>query len=83
MSFGPKFSEILVEWIALRGFSLAWLLMFTKSFASLVCHIVGSFPSDKNDFLNIKIHEREKPPLARYKSPGNVTGSYNKGQQMN
>ena len=24
-----------------RGFSLAWLLAFTKSFASLVCHVVG------------------------------------------
>ena len=42
--------------------------MFTKSFASLVCHVVGLFPSDKNDFLNLKSHDREKPLLPGYKS---------------
>ena len=61
-----------------RGFSLAWLLVFTKSFACLVCHVVGLFtPHEKqgvnkpttrqtrhaNDFLEDKSHAREKPLL--------------------
>ena len=33
---------------ASRGFSLAWLLAFTKSFACLVCRVVGLFtPREK------------------------------------
>ena len=58
-----------------RGFSLAWLLALTKSFASLVIRISGLFyaPSNKqtnyvsshvNNFTNAKSHKREKPLLA-------------------
>ena len=50
--------------------SLAWLLVFTKWFAWLVCSVVGlletgrkqtSYATDKNanDFLNAKSHARE------------------------
>ena len=50
--------------------SLAWLLVFTKWFAWLVCRVVGlletgrkqtSYATDKNvnDFLNAKSHARE------------------------
>ena len=42
-----------------RGFSLAWLLAFTKSFASGL-----SVPaSHANDFVNAKSHARKKSPL--------------------
>ena len=63
-----------------RGFSLAWLLAFTKSFAWLVCRVVGfsqgvNEPTKRetthaNDFVNAKSHAREKPLLAGYLSAG-------------
>ena len=34
---------VLYRYPARRGFSLAWLLAFTKSFAWLVCRVVGLF----------------------------------------
>ena len=37
------------------GLSLAWLLPFTKSLATLVCR--------SNDFVNAKNREKEKPLL--------------------
>ena len=64
-----------------RGFSVSWLLGFTKSFAWLVCRVVGLFtPREKrdvnkpnmrqtshaNDFVNPKSHATEKPLLAGY-----------------
>ena len=59
---------------ASRGFSLVWLLAFTKSFACLVCREVGfsrgvNKPTTRetrhaNDFVNAKSHAREKPLLA-------------------
>ena len=42
---------------------LAWLLAFTKSFAWLVCRVVGLF-TPCVDFVNAKSHTREKPLLA-------------------
>ena len=61
---------------ASRGFSFAWLLAFKKSFALLVCRVVGLFTgvnkaitrqtSHANDFVNAKSHAREKPLFARY-----------------
>ena len=61
-------------------FSLAWLLTFTKSFASFFSRIVGLFYtgqplsnkptarpiSDANDFVNAKSHAREKPLLVGF-----------------
>ena len=61
-------------------FSLAWLLKFTKSFASFFSRIVGLFYtgqplsnkptarpiSDANDFVNAKSHAREKPLLVGF-----------------
>ena len=42
--------------------SLAWLLAFTKSFAWLVCRVVGLFTmrqtNHANDFVNAKSHEK-------------------------
>ena len=64
---------------ACRGFSLAWLLAFMKSFASLVSSIVGLFymcwesikqtnyGTDKqhnNNFVNTKSCAGNKPLLA-------------------
>ena len=60
-----------------RGFSLAWLLAFTKSFAWLVVLRCGfvyarwNKPTTRqrgfaNDFVNAKSNAREKPLLARY-----------------
>ena len=64
-----------------RGFSVAWLLGFTKSFAWLVCRVVDLFtPREKrdvskpnmrqtshaNDFVNPKSHATEKSLLAGY-----------------
>ena len=61
--------------------SFAWLLAFTKSFAWLVCRVVGlletgrkqtSYATDEhaNDFLNAKSDAREKPLLAGYDFEG-------------
>ena len=59
-----------------RGFSVSWLLGFTKSFASLFCRVAGLFtPLEKrdvnkltmrHDFVNPKSHATEKPLLVRY-----------------
>ena len=64
---------------ASRGFSLGWLLAFTKSFAWLAGRVVSLFmPREKqggnklttrqtshpNDFVNAKSRAREKPLLA-------------------
>ena len=64
---------------ASRGFSLVWLLAFTKSFAWLACRVVSLFmprqkqgvnklttrqKSHPDDFVNAKSHAREKPLLA-------------------
>ena len=56
-----KKGEIVVElwfWLILAvrypargGFSLAWLLAFTKSFAGLVCRVVGLFTPYKTNQL--------------------------------
>ena len=66
---------------AVRGLSLAWLLAFTKSFAWLVCRIVGLFTprergqtnyaqtSQANDFVNTKSHAR-----GLFTEPSNVVG---------
>ena len=61
---------------ASSGFSRAWLLAFTESFAWLSCRLVSLFtPREKstmrqtshaNDSVNAKSHEREKPLLAEY-----------------
>ena len=41
------FGGPLSKYPASRGFSLAWLLAFTKSFACLFCRVVGLFtPQD-------------------------------------
>ena len=52
---------------ASRGFFLAWLLAFTKSFAWLVCRNVNKpttqQTSNANDFVNAKSHARETEPL--------------------
>ena len=68
-----------VVYPASRGFSLGWLLAFTKSFAWLACRVVSLFmPREKqggnklttrqtshaNDFVNAKSRAREKPLLA-------------------
>ena len=55
------------------GFSVAWLLTFTKSFRSPVCRVVGFFvktnvqtqTGDAKDLANVKSHAREKPLLTR------------------
>ena len=64
---------------ASRGFSFAWLLAFTKSFACLFSRVVGLFtprvvnkPTTRqtrhvNDFVNAKSHAKEKPLLAGYR----------------
>ena len=45
---GPEFFYFISCYPASRGFSLAWLLAFTKSFAWLVYHVVDLFtPSEK------------------------------------
>ena len=74
-----NFLESLVNCIiiypASRGFSLAWLLEFTKSFAGLLYRVVGCFSwgikkltkrqtSHANNFQNAKSQERAKPLLA-------------------
>ena len=41
---------MLLFYPASRGFSLAWLLTFTKSFASNVCRVVGCFYMMSSDF---------------------------------
>ena len=61
---------------ASRGFSLAWLLALTKSFAWLVCRVVVALwdvnkpttrlTSHANDFVNAKSHVREKPLVPGY-----------------
>ena len=40
------------------GFSLAWLLAFTKSFASLDIRVVGLLPIKKNYYVTDKRRER-------------------------
>ena len=51
------------DYPASRGFSLARLLAFTKSFAWLVCRVVSVLTtrhtSHANDFVNAKNHARE------------------------
>ena len=49
-------SDLIDAYPASRGFSLTWLLAFTKSFARLV--------SRANDFVNAKSVAGEKPLLA-------------------
>ena len=59
-----------------RGFSLAWLLAFTKSFALLVSRLVAVFyfsRGGKNNITTTRLksdannHAREKPLLAGHK----------------
>ena len=52
---------------ASRGFSLAWLLAFTKSFAWTVSRIVGKprLTSLANDLVNARRHARENETSAR------------------
>ena len=58
-----------------RGFSLAWLLAFTKSFALLVSRLVAVFYFSRGGKNNITTllksdandHAREEPLLAGYK----------------
>ena len=59
------------DYPASRGFSLVWLLVFMKSFASIVSHVQGVYnkpttqlTSDTNNFINTQSHAREKPLLA-------------------
>ena len=58
-------TQVQVEpYLASRGFSRALLLAFTKSFAKLLCRVVGLFHRAwTNDFVNAKSHAREKPLL--------------------
>ena len=61
------FSLPLTYYHGSRGFSLAWLLPFTKSLAWFVCCVVGLFtPRHANDAVNAKSHVREKILLAGY-----------------
>ena len=56
-----------------RFLRLIWLLAFTKSFAWLVCRVIGLFTppsrqtSHANDSVNAKSHGRKKPLLTRFK----------------
>ena len=51
---------------ASRGFSLVWLLAFTKTFAWYVCRVVGKprLTSLANDFVNARRHARENETSA-------------------
>ena len=60
------YTVILFQYPASRGSSLAWLLAFTKSFASLVSRELRRLTSDASDFVNAESHVREKYLLARY-----------------
>ena len=70
-----------------RGFSLAWLLAFTKSFALLVSRLVAVFYFSRGGKNNVTTrlksdandHARAKPLLAGYKPFTNDLSSRDTG----